>query len=72
MVLNETLNYMNDCSECPLKHQCMKFNSKINKKIMKNYNWEYFKAKINKKLSEPKQKSFIIKEKLMWSLFLDL
>ena len=23
---------------------------------MKNYNWEYFKAKINKKLSEPKTK----------------
>jgi hypothetical protein len=28
---------------------------KTNKKIMKNYNWEYFKAQINKKLSEPKQ-----------------
>ena len=24
---------------------------------MKNYNWEYFKAQINKKLSEPKNKN---------------
>ena len=45
---------------------------KTNKKIMKNYNWEYFKAQINKKLSEPKQKPSTVKEKLMWSLFLDL
>ena len=36
-----------DCSECPLRHQCMKYNSK-RIKIMKNYNWEYFKAQINK------------------------
>lgn len=47
----------------------MNFNSK-EKKIMKNYNWEYFKAQINKKLSEPKPTT--VKEKLMWSLFLDL
>ena len=37
---------------------------KTNKRIMKNYNWEYFKDKINKKLSELKN--------LMWSLFFDL
>ena len=36
---------------------------------MKNYNWEYFKAQINKKLSEPKIKPSTVKEKLMWSLF---
>ena len=42
---------------------------KTNKKIMKNYNWEYFKAQINKKLSEPKIKPSTVKEKLMWSLF---
>ncbi|HHQ2211516.1 TPA: transposase, partial [Staphylococcus aureus] len=42
-----------DCSSCSLRHQCMKPNSKSNKKIMKNYNWEYFKAQINQKLSEP-------------------
>lgn len=33
-----------DCSNCPLKNQCMKSHSKTNKKIMKNYNWEHFKA----------------------------
>lgn len=61
-----------DCSECPLKQQCMNFNSKANKKIMRNYNWEYFKAQINKKHSEPKTKPTTFKEKLMWILFLDL
>ncbi|EHS72204.1 hypothetical protein IS125_2821, partial [Staphylococcus aureus subsp. aureus IS-125] len=34
----------------------MKPNSKSNKKIMKNYNWEYFKVQINQKLSEPETK----------------
>ena len=29
-----------DCSECPLKHPCINFNTKTNKKIMKNYNWQ--------------------------------
>ena len=61
-----------DDSECPLKHPCMNFNSKTNKKVMKNYNWEYFKAQINKKLSKPKTKPSTVKEKLMWRLFLDL
>ncbi len=42
-----------DCSYCPLRNQCMKLNSKRNKKIMRNYNWEYFKAQINQKLSKP-------------------
>ena len=42
------------------------------KKIMKNYNWEYFKSQINKKLSEPETKISTVKEKLMWNLFLDL
>ena len=42
---------------------------KTNKKIMKDYNWEYFKAQINKKLSEPITKPTTVKEKLMWSLF---
>ncbi|GBY04779.1 branched-chain amino acid permease, BrnQ_1 [Staphylococcus aureus] len=54
-----------DCSSCSLRHQCMKPNSKSNKKIMKNYNWEYFKAQINQKLSEPETKKSIVKEKLM-------
>ncbi len=53
-----------DCSECSLKHQCMNFNSKTNKRIMKNYNWEYFKAQINKKLSEPKTKAIYSQRKI--------
>ena len=36
---------------------------------MKNYNWEYFKSQINKKLSEPETKISTVKEKLMWNLF---
>ena len=36
-------------------------------KIMKNYNWEYFKAQISK-IFEPK-KHLQLKKKLMWSLF---
>ena len=58
-----------DCSECPLKNQCMNFNSKTNKKIMKNYNWEYFKSQINKSFQNQKQKISTVKEKLMWNLF---
>ena len=37
---------------------------KTNKKIMKNYNWEYFKSQINKKLSEPETKISTVKEKI--------
>ncbi|SUK03463.1 putative transposase [Staphylococcus aureus] len=58
-------NECDDCSACSLRQQCMKPNSKSNKKIMKNYNWEYFKAQINQKLSEPETKKSIVKEKLM-------
>ena len=36
---------------------------------MKNYNWEYFKSQINKKLSEPETKISTVKEKLMCNLF---
>ena len=31
---------------------------------MKNYNWEYFKDKINKKLSEPKTKTIYSQRKI--------
>ena len=31
---------------------------------MKNYNWEYFKAQINKKLSEPKTKTIYSQRKM--------
>ena len=37
---NFKLYECDDCSECPLKQQCMNFKSKTNKKIMKNYNRE--------------------------------
>ncbi|CAC8127061.1 putative transposase [Staphylococcus aureus] len=53
-----------DCSACSLRHQCMKPNSKSNKKIMKNYNWEYFKAQINQKLSEPETKKIYSQRKI--------
>ncbi|AVU12674.1 IS5/IS1182 family transposase [Staphylococcus aureus] len=53
-----------DCSACSLRQQCMKPNSKSNKKIMKNYNWEYFKAQINQKLSEPETKKIYSQRKI--------
>ncbi len=53
-----------DCSSCSLRHQCMKPNSKSNKKIMKNYNWEYFKVQINQKLSEPETKNIYSQRKI--------
>ncbi|AGW33578.1 putative transposase [Staphylococcus aureus subsp. aureus SA957] len=42
----------------------MKPNSKSNKKIMKNYNWEFFKAQINQKLSEPETKKIYSQRKI--------
>ncbi|HIH6272912.1 TPA: transposase, partial [Staphylococcus aureus] len=53
-----------DCSSCSLRHQCMKPNSKSNKKIMKNYNWEYFKVQINQKLSESETKKIYRQRKI--------
>ncbi|PKI09157.1 IS5/IS1182 family transposase [Staphylococcus shinii] len=53
-----------NCSECPLKNNCMKSNSKSSKKIMRNYNWEYFKAQINQKLSEPETKEIYNQRKI--------
>ncbi len=34
------------------------------KKIMKNYNWEYFKVQINQKLSEPETKKIYSQRKI--------
>ena len=48
-----------DDSECPLKHPCMNFNSKTNKKV-----GNILKRKLIK--SFQKQKPSIVKEKLMW------
>ena len=51
-------------SACPLRNQCMKSNSKANKKIMRNYNWEYFKAQINQKLSKPETQKIYNQRKI--------
>lgn len=53
-----------DCIDCPLRAQCMKFNSKTNKKIMKNYNWEYFKSQTNQKISKPETKKIYSQRKI--------
>ena len=37
---------------------------KNKQKIMKNYNWEYFKSQINKKLSEPETKNIYSQRKI--------
>jgi transposase len=42
----------------------MKFYSKTNKKILKNYNLEYFKTQINKRLSKPVTKFFCSQRKI--------
>ena len=44
---------------------------KTNKKIM-NYNWEYFKSQINKKLSEPETKNIYSQRKIDVEPVLDL
>ncbi|MCU5747143.1 transposase, partial [Staphylococcus sp. SQ8-PEA] len=54
----------NDCSDCLLKNYCMKSNSKSNKKLMKNYNWEYFKSQVNQKLSEQETKKIYRQRKI--------
>ncbi|WP_338605252.1 transposase [Staphylococcus haemolyticus] len=48
----------------PFLNSIQNFNSKTNKKIMKNYNWEYFKSQINKKLSEPETKNIYSQRKI--------
>ena len=49
MFLNETskLYECDDCSECP-QTTMYELQFKTNKKIMKDYNWEYFKAQLIK------------------------
>ena len=73
MVISETSNYMNVMIVQNVSEKSMyELQFKNKQKIMKNYNWEYFKSQINKKLSEPETKISTVKEKLMWNLFLDL
>ena len=45
---------------------------KNKQKIMKNYNWEYFKSQINKKLSEPETKNIYSQRKIDVEPVLDL
>jgi hypothetical protein len=46
---------------------------KTNKKIMKNYNWEYFKSQINKKnFQNQKQKNIYSQRKIDVEPVLDL
>jgi len=40
----------------------MKNNSKTNKKIMKHFNWEYFKSQINQQHSESETKKIYSKK----------
>ena len=64
MVLNETLNNMNVMIVPNVLWNINEWTSIQNKKkIMKNYNWEYFKDKINKKFSELKQKTIYSQRK---------
>ncbi|PNZ07979.1 hypothetical protein CD144_05520 [Staphylococcus equorum subsp. linens] len=44
------------CSGCLLRKQCIKNNSLSNKKIIKNYNWEYFNFKSIKSFQNQKHK----------------
>ena len=41
-----------DCSNCPLRNQCIKAKSDNNREIQKNMNWEYFKTTIQQLLSK--------------------
>src|SRR5699024_2432943 len=42
----------------------MKNNSKTNKKMMKHFNWEYFKSQMNQQLSEPETKKIYSQRKI--------
>ena len=73
MVISETSNYMNVMIVQNVSEKSMyELQFKNKQKIMKNYNWEYFKSQINKSFQNQKQKISTVKEKLMWNLFLDL
>ena len=63
--LNETLNYMNVMivQNVLWNSNVWTSNQKQIKKIMKNYNWEYFKAQINKKTFRTKNKNHLQSKK---------
>ena len=49
----------------------MKSNAKTNKKIMKHFNWEYFKSQINQQISETETKKSTVKSKRTNPLYMD-
>ena len=66
MILKEISNYMNVILfRMPTTYQCMKHHSKSNKTILRNYNWEYLKSKINRQLSALETQISTVIEKLM-------
>ncbi|MGT2398156.1 transposase [Staphylococcus aureus] len=65
MVISETSNYMNVIIVRMSSEKSMyELQFKNKQKIMKNYNWEYFKSQINKKLSEPETKNIYSQRKI--------
>ena len=65
MVISETSNYMNVMIVQNASEKSMyELQFKNKQKIMKNYNWEYFKSQINKKLSEPETKNIYSQRKI--------
>ncbi|MCD8825185.1 transposase [Staphylococcus gallinarum] len=58
------LDECDDCSGCPHSNRYSKHNSETNKKVLRNYNWESFKTKINQQLSEPEIQRFYNQNKI--------
>ncbi len=62
LVISETSNYIecDDCWDTIVKNQCMNFNSKTNKKIIKSITGNILNpTEINKKLSETGNKKYL-------------
>ncbi|MCO4333117.1 IS1182 family transposase [Staphylococcus hyicus] len=55
-----------DCFDCPLRSKCMKQtkNPKTNKKLLKNFTWEYLKNYTKQLLSDPKMNGIYKKRKI--------
>ncbi|RIO88622.1 hypothetical protein BUZ06_07020, partial [Staphylococcus gallinarum] len=58
------LDECDECSGCPHPNRYSKHNSETNKKVLRNYNWESFKTKINQQLSEPEIPRFYSQNKI--------
>ncbi|PTG56584.1 hypothetical protein BU692_00260 [Staphylococcus chromogenes] len=55
-----------DCFDCPLRSKCMKQtkNPNTNKKLLKNFTWEYLKNYTKQLLSDPKMNGIYKKRKI--------